>query len=543
MTAGGAAGSGSGITRARAILILATALAFGCASGGREFEVPLASPYHNSAIEPYDAALRHYVVAGDTAAIDRIQRKGPGDELVRLLNRGLYLHRIGKYQESNVALQRAEQLAEDRYTKSISQNIAAFMLNDRVLDYSPSALERAMIHYYGMINYMVLGNEESAIVEARRANLFLERYNRDNAGARSYTNDAFVEHVAGLLHWSGGDYNDALVSLRKADDAFIQYRARFGIEAPTVFGEDLHMMANLVGVPEIADSAAKRYHLGPGPNAVRAGASGPSGELIVIIENGFVAHRTEDKVFIPILESERDMLRSGEAGHILEATAQVMIRTVGWLNQASREGREQVRQFEGGLLVGSLLLNADLVSFAWPTYLLDANAVRNVTVRAGGDQLQAALVEDLSSIAARDFEERKPGIIARMVARTLFKEFSVDRIEAAGEKAGGVVGGFLARVGARSVATLTERADTRFWSLLPHEIRIARFALPVGEHHISITIEDRGTSEQMDVGTVSIVDGKLSIQTVFVTGNESGNLARFRAATSNVDYRVPPMRN
>ncbi len=542
----------------------AALLVLSCASGP-QFHIPPTSPFAGSSLSHYDALLRHYVVAGDTAALDLIDQEGPKDRLVRLLNRALYLHRLGRYEASNDALQEAEALAEERYTKSITQNLAAFIISDNVLDYTPPAHERAMIHYYGMINYLALGDLDEALVEARKANSYLFRYNRDNAGRRSYSNDAFVQYVAGLLHSSAGDENDALVSLRQADSAFRNYEARYGIYPPRPFGRDLARAAIRVGVPEVAERAIDEFDLTDEELALEGTARrDATGDLLVIVENGFIAHRTEQKLFIPLLKQEKEALfpkeserdstaevdreakrrrRRAEQKAAIEVTGSVLDRTVAEMNRASRERRTYYRQHEDGVIIGSTDVDVDLISFAWPAYDLDAHAVAAVTVEvSGSDAVETALIDDLSAIAARDFEEEKPKILVRMIARGLLKYIAVLKAEDAGEEAGGKVLGFLAKLGATVAATLTERADLRSWSLLPAELRIARFTLPAGTHVVSLSlVDEHGARRVLDLGQVEIRPGRLTIKTAFVTGDYRGAHERFRAARAKVDYELPEL--
>lgn len=152
-------------------------------------------------------------------------------------------------------------------------------------------------------------------------------------------------------------------------------------------------------------------------------------------------------------------------------------------------------------------------------------------------------MDDLSAIAARDFEEQKPKILGRMVARGLFKEITASKAEAVAAQRGGVVAGLLTRIGARTAATLTERADRRSWSLLPAELRIARFSLEPGTHNVSLRVRDsQGAPRVINLGEVAVQRGRLTVKTAFVTGSSQGNLARFKTATSQIDYRAPSIR-
>jgi hypothetical protein len=341
------------------------------------------------------------------------------------------------------------------------------------------------------------------------------------------------------LHWSGGDDNDALVSLRQADGAFDNYRVRYGISAPDGFGRDLVRLAKRVGVPEVVDQAVGKYHL----RGVDEVPDPTFGELLVIVENGFVAHRAEEKLYIPILRREKRAIASGNVDSVLVATASILLRTVVFMNQASREARSYLQEYEGVVILGSMALDADLLSFAWPSYQLDAHAVSETTVEVGGVQSQAVVVNDISAIAARDFEEQKPKILGRMVARGLFKEMTASKAEAVAKERVGAVAGLLTRIAARTAATLTERADRRSWSLLPAELRVARYTLAPGSHTVSLRVRDSsGTQRVIDLGDVTVRSGQLTVCTAFVTGTGQGNVARFRAATTQVDYHAPTIR-
>ncbi len=128
------------------LLFLATLLALHACGASRVPPVPPDSPFYGGSLPSHDAAMRHYLTLRDSSALGPLLASGPKDDLLKQLNAGLFLHRLGRFAESNVALQRAEALAEERYTKSIGQNVAAFLVSDNVLDFYPSALEWSMIH-------------------------------------------------------------------------------------------------------------------------------------------------------------------------------------------------------------------------------------------------------------------------------------------------------------------------------------------------------------------------------------------------------------
>lgn len=520
---------------------MALVLLSGC-GGAMLPPVPALSPFAGGTLSAYDAALRHYLVGRDSAALGAVLQAGPKDALLRAMQRGLVLRRLGEFERSNVALQEADRLARERYTKSISQNLAAFLVSDNSLDFYPSALEWSMLHFYGMLNYLELGDRESALVEARRANQLVRRYANDNPG-RTYTVDAAVQYMAGILQWSAGDLNDAVVSLRQSLAAYERYEDAFGVPPPTAVAEDLVRVAGQLGLHDVAAEVRRSYLDDPGTE-YRPPSGEDTGELVLLIERGFVAHRAEQKLYIPILAEEKDSILEGDAESAVAAAVLVLARTVIIMNELARSGREFPRHEDGVIIatVGSAV-GLDLISLAWPVYELEAFIARDTRVSVdGGSARVPHLLQDLSAVAVRDFEERKTTVMLRMVVRGLLKEAGIAVAEAKGEQLGGEVGGFLARVASRAAAAATERADTRTWSTLPGEISLVRSTLPAGRHVIEVSYVGLNGMERTETIQVEVVPGQVTIASVALVGGDGGATERFAQARRGVVHKVPERR-
>ena len=518
------------------LLVLVVGLVLQACVPSRVPPVPPESPFHGGSLPSHDAALRHYVTLRDSSALGPLLESGPKDALIRQLNAGLFLHRLGRFAASNVALQEAERLAEERYTKSITQNIAAFIVSDNVLDYYPSALEWSMIYYYGMMNYLRLGNVEEALVEARKANALLRRYANDNPG-RSFTNPAAVQYIAGMLQWAAGEDNDAMVSLRQSLGAYEEYEERFGVAPPQPVLEDVIRVASDLGFDDVADRTRAVYFEGVELEEEPWG----TGELLVLIENGFIAHRAEEKLYIPVLQEEKDSVLHGDAGSAVIAAARVLVRTLVVMNELSRRGVDYPRHEDGVIIAtAGSAVGLELISVAWPSYQLEARRAAAVRVSVGDERsFTPALLLDLAAIAVRDFEETKPTIMLRMVARGLLKEAAVTAAEAAGEDVAGEVGGFLGRVASRALAVATERADTRNWSILPCELLLARFHLLPGKHRLRISFDGLNGRRDLLEFDVEVRAGEVTTHTVVLFGDDLGDRDRFRAARKGVRYLTP----
>jgi hypothetical protein len=501
--------------------------------------VPPESPFAGGTLSEYDAALRHYLVAQDTTAVAATVRAGPKDSLLRTMQMGLVLHRFGEYERSNAALQDADRLARERYTTSITQNLAAFLVSDNSLDFYPSALEWSMTHFYGMLNYLALGDRESALVEARAANRLVRRYANDNPG-RTYTIDAAVQYVAGMLQWSGRELNDAVVSLRQSLAAYERYDDAFGVPPPIPVAEDLVRFAGELGLHDVAERVRQSYLDLPDAE-YQAPPTENTGEVLLLVEQGFVAHRAEQRLYIPILAAEKDSLLHGDAESAIATAVLVLARTVIIMNELTRSGREFPRHEDGVIIAtAGSAVGLELITLAWPKYELETFVPREVQVVVDGGHARApVLLQDLSAVAVRDFEERKTNVMLRMVARGLLKEAGVTIAEAKGEQLAGDVGGFLARVASRAFAVATERADTRTWSTLPGQLSIVRSTLPAGPHVLEVSYVGLNGTKQTETINVDVVPGRLAIASVHLVGTGPGDAQRLIRARRGVVYVVP----
>ncbi len=122
-----------------------------------------------------------------------------------------------------------------------------------------------------------------------------------------------------------------------------------------------------------------------------------------------------------------------------------------------------------------------LVTVAMPYYEGRQPHVAGASLTGGGRRVTAETVEDINALAMDALERAKPLILARALARAALKSVAVEK---ANDKDEGL--GFLANV----VSVMSERADTRSWSLLPSRIYLLRLPLSAGAHTVQLRLED-----------------------------------------------------
>lgn len=125
-----------------------------------------------------------------------IRRQG---SLIMDLDAGLLSRLSGEYELSNTLLTSSEKKIQQAYTESISANIASFIVNDNTRDYQGEAYEDIYINVFKALNYIHLGQEESALVELNRSiekQTFLkQKYETQREKVANYANDKGVGSV------------------------------------------------------------------------------------------------------------------------------------------------------------------------------------------------------------------------------------------------------------------------------------------------------------------------------------------------------------
>ncbi|HEX5725297.1 MAG TPA: hypothetical protein VFX98_07510 [Longimicrobiaceae bacterium] len=524
--------------RALPRLLVAAALAAAlpaCAGAGRHYpprpdpgSLPEGSPLLSRTLDDTDAWLRHYLMVGhpDSALLllDRGSRVRPRDELVRHLQLGVVLHHAGRWEESNAAFAWAEDEADSRYTRSLTQAAGALLVNDAAIAYTPPPAEMAMIPYYRMLNYLALGDADATLVEARKAGAYLERL-RTGAG-EPCVGEGFVQYLAGLVYRGAGEPSDALVAIRQAERAFDACAGRDASGAPAALGADLRLAALEAGVGEVADAAAQRYPLASNPVDPEAG------ELVLLVEHGWVAHRAHRDIHVPVYPEEMEGVEGDDEADapVAEAAARITTRLLANLAEQRHHGYalDELPEFQ----VADALAGAYVMKLAWPVYRLEACAPARVRVTVDGREAEASVAGDLSSAVVRRFQRQRAAMLGRLVARGVAKYLVSREVEKKAEKEGGEFAGWVAGRLANVAGNYLERADTRSWSLLPDRISVVRLTLPAGEHAIRIEVlgPDGAVAETVELGTVTLQPRGTLVLNRRVWGVEMGDPGRLAAA-------------
>lgn len=481
-------------TLARAAVFAAAPLLSGCAATFGGYDL---AP--NGLPKDEDGLRRALAFEADRVYAEVIEgeRSLPDDDLLRLLYAGTAGRYAGSYEESSRLLDVASYLAEDRVTYSLSREALSLVTSDRSLAYTPGRTERLMIPYVAALNYLEAGDPDGAAVEARRIEALLDRFDADTPREEIPQQSRFLHYFAGAVFEAARDWSAAEVAYRRSGG-----------------------LAETLGTRRLGQGEASGS-----TRLVGSSTSDSLGDVVVLVERGFVPHKVEQSVVIVLPPSQAKMLTEGSTGEKAAAAAEAAARILltasevygdrsgyyrdrgyrspmhlePWRDCSSRRERSCDEEDEDG--------EPYLLRLSWPVLYQEPAPTAPLRVRAGDLGVDAVARLDVSAAAHRDFEAERPAILARMVVRAAAK---LGLSHSLGEAVGNTDEGAGKLVGVLSnlETMLTERADTRAWHLLPGSVAMVRLRLPPGTHDLYLEADGSRTgSGGASLGSVEVRSG------------------------------------
>lgn len=305
-------------------------------------------------------SMRDSLLAGraDLARISAEERDENQNDVLACLNKGMLRRITDDYRGSNQIFEIAKQQMESLYGISITDAAASLTINDAVRDYKGDRYEQILLHAYMAMNYLQLGELDSARVEILQADVKMMEWGEQP------DEDPFVRYFAGMIYEALGEEDQALVSYRKARDIYIATRNEQLLEVPLMLKKDLLRLLATQGLWDEYKIYKSDFGL---DNFKPTKVSGNFGELIVILNNGLAPIRTETSI----------MTFSSE----VQSTVRV----------------------------------------ALPVYKTVAPPVKKARLNIGGRHIGLETVENIDSLARHALDDDMPLVMTRAIARAVVK--------------------------------------------------------------------------------------------------------------------------
>ena len=158
---------------------------------------------------------------------------GNRSELLYLLEQGVVLHQLGRYQESINQFLEAAAMAKRFEVISASEQLGSLITSEWLVKYKGEYSERLWIHSYQMMNFLLLGQYDGALVEAKQALKVLEAY------PDALKEDYFSRALIALC----------FAQVREDNDAYLVYRKLANdLAKPQAVAADLVQLASRLGM-------------------------------------------------------------------------------------------------------------------------------------------------------------------------------------------------------------------------------------------------------------------------------------------------------
>jgi len=371
------------------------------------------------------------------------------NQILLYLDRGMINHYAGYYEDSSRDLENAERLIEEAFTRSISQEIGSYILNDNTKEYSGEDYEDLYINVFNSLNYYHSGNLEGALVEIRRLNeklVFLaDKYER----AKRKVLDSNTKIDPGTLPMEAAKFSNSALARYLG---MLFYRGTGRDDSARIDHEELiraYELAPWIYTNSIPASVDEERAVPDG-----------MGRLNVIAFTGLSPVKVEQNLPIPLpLPSPNNWAR---------LALPVMV------------SRPQTVQ--------------------WAEAVLDT-----------GQRFRLELLEDMGAVARETFKSRYGLIVLKTVARTIAKAAtSATAAHVAGQSNEGL-GALVGLVGLIFTAA-SENADTRLSRYFPSNALVGAVNLEPGYYNVTVNFYGSGGLVYSERKEVSVRERGLNLE-------------------------------
>lgn len=405
------------------------------------------------------------------------------EKFLYFLNRGTVAAMLDKPEESNIYFEKAFIYGED-YRTNYFNEAGALVINPTVVEYKGEDHEHLLLLYYKALNYIKLGDRESALVECRRLNNRLNKLQDKYKNDSRYKRDAFIHNLMGLIYDSDQDYNNAFIAYRNSFRIYDKdYKEMFGLGAPEQLKKDILRTAYLIGFKEELAHFEKKFKMKYEPD------NSIGGDLIFLWNNGLGPVKDEFSINFTLVHGQEGMVTfvNKEQGYNFPFHYE----------QKDNEDEEDDKSSD--------LTDLEFYRVAIPKYNERKLVFQSATLTIDNTQYQLEEAEDVNQIAFYSLRQRMGLELSKSLLRLALKKLAEKELREENEGLGALLGAFNA---------YTEKADTRNWQTIPHSIYYTRAKLPVGVSKANLSLEGKGVSQSHDF-TFHVQDGQTIFQSFY----------------------------
>jgi hypothetical protein len=377
---------------------------------------------------------------------------------------GVLYHYVGQYGESNKHLQKAAEIYDDLFTRSVSNEAAALLTNDNVRPYRAKPYELIFLHQIAAFNFMAEGKFDEALVESRRAQTRFNEWERTVAKDGKYHTDGMFHLFSSLAYEKINEPDNSLISLYKSVDAYKKGPVELpgevqGFAYDRLKAGDREEDIGRLGISRSDPGSwtAKQGqaeiiivgYAGRGPNLKEQNWSGTyvnGGDLYITAPPAFKGGSPRTyRVPAPMLPTGHNNERDGGTFHIK-------------------------------------LSLPELRTFPSMTSRFEA--------RTGGAAFESVVVNDVDLQAQKALDDAWGEIVGRMAVRVIVRTIAAQQTKSRVDT-GSPLGNLALNLSVDVASDQMEKADVRMCFLLPRRVHVIRIPAEPGAHSVELRSYDK----------------------------------------------------
>jgi hypothetical protein len=395
------------------------------------------------------------------------------ENTLMLLERATLLQAVGKYKlaarDMMIADQQLDWLDIGAQGKA---KIGKYMFSGSSVKYRAPPYERLLLNTLNMVNFMAIGDYEGAQVEARRFSIVEYFFVNDESKTLLPESLALGNYLGGVAFEATGEYNQAA---RYYADAY-----RYGLRTSR-FRQRLIDLFRITGYggKGKGDAVAKLVE------ASRAGSvlsfeeyrrQYVDGELLMIVQSGMVPYK------------------EGKKYPVGQAIAYANAHSYNYNYTLSASERSRARE---------LAVSGALKWISFPQLTEKGlPGQRDVNIFVDGREAAVFMGSNIERQVEHAWERISGALMVAAITRMITRAAMGAGAREATEEASGSGGlGLLAQLAVEGSMLAADKPDTRSWSMLPGQIKMARVRLPEGSYPVKVRVAGRTETRNVEIGS------------------------------------------
>lgn len=395
---------------------------------------------------------------------------GSNSEFLYAFDLGVLFHYQGMWDSSLVYLSKAENILEELYARSVTNEALSVMTNDNLRPYRGRPFEELWMHQIQILNYLAKGDQDGAVVQVRRAQLAMQALEQKDS---EKMNDApSLRYVSALAYEQQGAIDDALISYFKTLQGFEKTHTPFPPQAYEFAWHQLQKGGRSSDLSESQWAAPA--------SLMQAEQLDELGSEIVVV--GYAGQS-------PVLDELRfwgTYVRDGVlVFHYNDPETGKQI-TDAWpapgLPSSELSKAERGQNTRSGTTLH--------INFAIPKLSPRASVTESFAIRLNSQFVgQTEPLAHVHAQLARNLEEEKTAVITRTVIRVALRTLAAQTAKNQIQTSNPLLN-LLTNIGTDVLSDQLEEADLRVGLFLPKTLQMARIPVAPGTHDLTLDVLD-----------------------------------------------------